>query len=196
MKKLKNSKNKTIKLLLEKQTSVSLALTDELKKRKNSKNITEEESEILDTLLRERNMSHQELFGKFMEAFQCVDQIMRYCIRDKNIKYNYQNNEKNFGKVLGEFKIYYPNHTVIEWLEDLGNYRGDSAHNYFKDLNLYSLEYGDKWKQVEHRSLQKVIRAAEHCMIELNNLRYINQSECKHLFKNKVCEKCGYGNKS
>ena len=191
MKKLKNSK-KISKLLLKEQVLVSRALTNGLKKWKNSKNTTKEESEMLDIFLKERSMTHQELFGKFIEAFQWVDQQMLYCIRDKNMNYNYQNNEENFGKVLKEFKKYYPDHNVIEWLESLGRFRGDSAHNYFKDLHLYSLEYGENWKQVEHRSLQKVIRAAEHCMVKLNNIRYKNQVECEHLFSRRTCKKCGY----
>jgi hypothetical protein len=99
MKKLNTSK-KTAKLLLEEQVLVSRALTNELKKVRKSKKITKEQGETLDILLKERSMTHQELFGKFMEAFQWVDQQMRYCIRDKNIKYNYKNNKENFGKVL------------------------------------------------------------------------------------------------
>lgn len=192
MKKVNNSKNKILTHLLEKQVLVSGALTSGLEKWKNSKNTTKKEGVMLDTLLLERSMTHQELFGKFMESFRWVDQQMRYCIRDKNMKYNYQNDEKNFGKVLTEFKQYYPDHSVIEWLEDLGNFRGNSAHNYFKNLHLYSLELGENWKHVEHRSLQKAIRAAEHCMVELNNLRYKNQVECEHLFSRRTCKKCGY----
>lgn len=159
------------------------------KTKKNNSEI----NEMFEVLLKERSMTHQELFGKFIEAFQWVDQQIRYCIRDKNMKYNYQNNNENFGEALKKFKKYYPNHNIIEWLEDLGRFRGDRAHNYFKDLYLNSLKFGESWKRVEHRSLQKAIRAAEHCMIELNNLRYINQAECKHVVNNiKVCQKCGF----
>lgn len=174
MRKLKNPK-KVLKLILEEQLKVSRSLTNGLKKEKTLKKIIKTEGKALDILLQERSMTHQELFGKFIEAFQGVELLMKYCIKDKNIKYNTYKSGENFGSILIRFKKFYPHEEVNEWLKDLGRFRGDTAHNYFKDLHLYSIELGEPWKHLEHRSLQKGIRAAEHCMIMLNNIRYKNQ---------------------
>lgn len=128
-------------------------------------------------LLEERQMSHHELAGRFIELCQRLETLMKLCIIDKKPHLTVESfGNRMFGSVLEEFVSVYPGESANEWLETIRDFRGEVTHTYFRDLGniaqqLEEQDLGEAWLRLEHRSLQKGLRHAEASIGMLITLR-------------------------